>query len=517
MQALDKDSVVFVDSSATPLVHEHLSGLHCKVCDWHGDALSGDVLKSTNTINAKQVWVLTGDDKRNIEIAQTVVAASQKAGNHNQLVMANVDEQELIRDVSFAIGEHASIRFFSIIKLASRYLLRHFGPALPFQKEGSINEISNKLHIAIVGSGDMVDAVVEQAIVHFVYSDRPADCIRITLIGKSASDRMAELKRRLPTESENSSDARMMKLLPIVQLNAIDCVPSRIKHSDWKDSQADTPFDAVYVNDNVDLNTIAWTTRVAALRELEGQNESQRIVACLSQASYDAAALEQKAADTLPENVELFRMYDCISAMDSYPGESQDRDAMLINLAYDVFDVGIFKKMDLNAALVRAKEKWNGSTMDDSLAEMFRRSSRFAADHMLIKLALLYPELSGEEPRTLYDHAHSQQERGPWASDPEQLPDEVIKKLMKLEHRRFVVERLVDGWLPTEEFTSGSEAEIQEKTRLNKKLRLNDTLVPFDELPAHQKVKDRLIVECIPKILELRNQWKDVSKVKVTE
>lgn len=111
----------------------------------------------------------------------------------------------------------------------------------------------------------------------------------------------------------------MMKLLPIVQLNAIDCVPSRIKHSHWKESQADLPFDAVYVNDNVDLNTIAWTTRAAALRELEGENENQRIVACLSQASYDDAALGRKAADTLPQNVELFRMYGCIRAMDLYP------------------------------------------------------------------------------------------------------------------------------------------------------------------------------------------------------
>ena len=502
----DKESVVFVDSSATPLVHEHISNLGCKVCDWHGDALSGDVLQSTNTVKARQVWVLTGDDRRNIEIAQTVVSASQKAGNQNQLVMANVDNQELIRDVSFAIGDHASIRFFSIKKLASRYLLRNYGPKLPLHKEGSITEISNQLHIAIVGSGDMVEALVEQAIVHFVYSEKPADCIRITLIGKNANVRMAELKLRLPTESEYSSDHRMMKLLPIVQLNAIDCVPSRIKHSDWTESQADLPFDAVYVNDNVDLNTIAWTIRAAALRELEGQSKNQMIVACVSQASYDDAALEGDAADTLPENVQLVRMYDCIGTTDSYPGESQDSEAMLINLAYDVYDVDLFNNMDVDAALERAKEKWNGSTMDNSLAEIFRRSSRFAADHILIKLAILYPELSGKEPTALYDYARDQKSYGPWASGPEQSPNKIINDLMKLEHRRFVVERLVDGWLPTEELASGDDAKIRKLTALNKKLRLNETLVPFDVLPEHQKEKDRLIVECIPKILELKGK-----------
>lgn len=502
-----QERVVFVDSSATPLIHEHLNRLGCKICDWHGNALSSEVLKSTNAINAGQIWVLTGDDRRNIEIAQNLLSLRESRNNENQMVMANVDDQELIRDVSFAVGEHASVRFFSIKKLASRYLFRHHAPKLPVQAETTSCKNAKRLHIAIIGSGNMVDAMVEQAIVHFVYSDDPRQCLRITLIGNSANERMAALNRRFPNVADYSSDTPMMALLPIVEFEALDCVPSRMKKTDWIACQKALFFDAVYVNDNVDLNTVAWTNRVAALREIDCPNKHLRIVACLSQASYEDAALSNVSENTLPHDVEIFRIYDCISTADSYPGESQDRDAMLINLAYDVYDVEVFEQMDLHAAKIRAKEKWNGSIMDESLQEMFRRSSRFAADHILIKLALLYPELSDSKPGAFYKFAHEKLAVDSWVSLSSQPPGELVERLMMLEHRRFVVERLVDGWLPIEPITGDDAQEVKKKVQANKALRLNDTLVPFDCLPDDQKLKDRLIIECIPKILELRKHW----------
>ena len=52
----------------------------------------------------------------------------------------------------------------------------------------------------------------------------------------------------------------------------------------------------------------------------------------------------------------------------------------------------------------------------------------------------------------------------------------------------------------------GDSAEVKSETKRKKELRLNDTLVPYDALPPEQELKDRLIVECIPKILELSGQ-----------
>ena len=502
-----RDNIVFVDNSQAPLIHEHISRLGCSVCDWHGNALSGDVLKSTNTVKARQVWVLTGDDRRNIEIAQNLANArgiSKNKSGDDQHVMVNVYDQELIRDVSFAIEELANIRFFSMARLAARHLLLQHSPLLPERglKDGA--QKCTPLHIAVVGEGDLMPAIVEQAIVHLVYSDNPQDCIHITLIGNDASDQVNKLNQRLPVEADFQNDEAMSKLLPIAQLQGIDCVPSHIKLTDWQACQVDNPFASVYVTAEVDLNTINWALRVASLRELEG-NLQQKIVACLSQASHEEAAVGIRANKKLPENFVQFRTYDCISPDDDYPGEAQDNDARLVNLAYDVFDVKTFAKMLLNAAQIRAEEIWSGSSLDQPLEEMFRKSSRFAADHIYIKLVYLYPEYAHKDKELLYKHALKEIDSAPWSTAEGKPLDERLVQLMKLEHRRFVVERLVDGWLPTDKIV-GDSAEVKSETKRKKELRLNDTLVPYDALPPEQELKDRLIVECIPKILELSGQ-----------
>ena len=506
-----KENVVVIDSAATPMIHAHIPRLDCKVCDWQGDALSGDVLRNTNTIGAKHVWVMTGDDKRNLEIAQNLTALRKdknkpESQNSEQMIMVNVEDQELIRDASFAIGDLTGIRFFSLKQLASRYMLLQYNPQLPpLVSKNDDDTPSQQLHIAIIGSGDMVEAIVEQAIVHFVYSDDPAACLRITLFGEDANVRLANFNRRLPTEADGLENEQLNQLLPIVQLHAVDCTPSRIRQSDWKSSQSELAFAVVYVNDDIDLNTVAWAVRAASLRELEGQTQQQKIVACLSQPSHDHAAFNVTSGKQLPENVEQFSAYDCIGCSDTYPGETQDVEAMLINLAYQVNDVNTFQQMTLLAARVRAREKWSGSALDTPLEEVYRRSSRFSADHIIIKIVQLYPELAGEKSKDIYKKASALVERETWSTDTGKPPGDQVMKLMKLEHRRFVVERLLDGWLPVDA-PIGDDKETEQKTQRNKALRLNDTLIPFDDLPPYQKLKDQLIVECIPKILEIRSQ-----------
>ena len=289
-----------------------------------------------------------------------------------------------------------------------------------------------------------------------------------------------------------------------MQLQGIDCVTSRIKLSDWRACQVENPFASVYVTSDVDLNAINWAMRAASLRDLEG-NIQQKIVACLSQASHEEAAVNAQENKQLPEKFVQFRTFDCISQDDNYPGEAQDNDARLVNLAYNVYDVKIFAAMPLNAAQIRAGELWNGSTGDQALQEMFRKSSRFAADHIHIKLAYLFPEHAHKERAQLYEVVHNEVDSGPWSSAEDKPLDERLMQLMKLEHRRFVVERLVDGWLPTDQIVGNSKY-VKSETKRKKALRLNDTLVPYDALPPEQALKDRLIVECIPKILELSVQ-----------
>ena len=517
-------NIVFVDNAETPIIHEYLSELGCNVCDWHGNALSSDVLKSTNTLRASEVWVLTGDDRRNIEIAQNLSIARRSLSDDfskDKQVMVNVYDQELTSDISFSDNDMANTRFFSVTRLAARHLLLTHAPPVPLYRD------KGPLHIAIVGNGDLVAALVEQAVVHLVYNDEPQNCIHITLIGECASEQVKHLYQRLPDEASYPSDHAMSKLLPIVRLHAVDCMPSRINPVEWQASQRKLPFSMVYVTGDVDLNSMNWALRVASLRNLGGREQQTGIVACLSQASHEPAAVDAELGNWMPDNFVKFNTHECFSSADEYPGQLQDDEAKLIHLAYDVYDSEKFSAMSLSEANKRIDYIWSGVRQKQStsaeempqvdalplqeevlpadslpLEEVFRQSNRYAADHIAIKLMLLYPEHARKPKSELYSLALNEIAENPWSTAGDDLIDEQMLQLMKLEHRRFVVERLVGGWMPADKIVGDDDYVKSEKER-KKKLKLNDTLVPYDELPPEEKLKDKLIVDAIPKILQL--------------
>ena len=91
-----------------------------------------------------------------------------------------------------------------------------------------------------------------------------------------------------------------------------------------------------------------------------------------------------------------------------------------------------------------------------------------------------------------------------------------MQRLMRIEHRRFVAERLLEGWLPVPATTprvadnpSGLPYDgegITQKTLL----RLNRTLVAFDALTDAQKDFDRRIIEAIPGCLR-EARWRSTG------
>jgi len=88
------------------------------------------------------------------------------------------------------------------------------------------------------------------------------------------------------------------------------------------------------------------------------------------------------------------------------------------------------------------------------------------------------------------------------------VPGGALERLCRLEHRRFVAERLLEGWLPATEAAmrhGPSGLPFKEKKST---LRVNHTLVPFGELPDQEKIKDHDLVQATPRILTLTAQWK---------
>lgn len=99
----------------------------------------------------------------------------------------------------------------------------------------------------------------------------------------------------------------------------------------------------------------------------------------------------------------------------------------------------------------------------------FRESSRIAADHLLIKLSALGLRL------------RRQSEPGPEGKQFDSIKQSQLQLLGKMEHYRFVAERLLSGWRFDAETASvdGREA--------SKRRRLNSTLVPWNRLGSDRK------------------------------
>ena len=465
-----------------------------------GDALAEGALRPLLPHRAGNVWVLTGDDHRNLEVARRVRAAIESAPRPVRQrpvrLLVDVRDRRLLRaaDALYAglDATRLSIDFFSLPRLAARTLLREHPPQ---PGEGAP-------HLLILGTGELAAALVVHAAQHCVHHEDPARCVRITLAGRDAAALLVRLRRAFPALAAGGGDPMLAPLLPLARIEAIDCDEAGFAHADWLRLQQAQPFDVVYVACERDLDTLAAATRAAALRELTpgARAAAQPVLACLQQPADSVRALVPDAASAA-RVVQQFDLHArCFREDETYPGEGQDRRAMIVHAVHQLAPDEAFTATPERVG--EAGALWAVARQED-----FRWSDRLAADHVDIKLDLA--ARSTGDP-VLRDW------RLLLATDPERVARSIEgalradaglrTALARLEHRRFVAERLLEGWLPLpaelrNRGASGLAASMQKSV-----LRLNHTLVPFDRLPEadreiDQQARDLKVVDAIPEIL----------------
>lgn len=511
-KAKRKDAV-FVDRDSMPLINNYCSRLNCKVTEWRGSVLSVSTLENVNALSAAEVWVATGDDRRNIEVAQRLADLRLEAHRKPRgmprfgLIYVSVYDQELIRNLPAVLENKHNVRFFSINRLAARKLLRDFPPRLPPLNQDT-HRPAYPIHIAIIGENEMVEAIIEQAVVQLIISEYPEDALHISVICDNASQLVDRISSRIPQLKDFSADISMAPLLPLVNLHPLDTSPAQLKLLDWQKLQKDHgAFASIYVSSGSDLTTFSWVLRAASLRELSHATDTQSIIACLSQAEHEHGAMNIDEMNNKPVAIKQFRVFDCIETKERYPGEQSDAEAKLINYAYARFDSTEFNNLGDKLEKL-AHQTWVGDGTDTPAVKVaFRQSSRLAADHINVKLACIYPEVAVKGEKALRAAALADPNSG-LSTTPEAQSSNALshttRLLMRLEHRRFVVERLVSGWLPCEVVPEGDDRKATVQS--NKNLKLNETLVPFEALSPNEQTKDQMIVECIPAILRLRDR-----------
>ncbi|HWS76423.1 MAG TPA: hypothetical protein VN324_14900 [Quisquiliibacterium sp.] len=489
-----------------------------------GDVLAEGGLRPLQIHRAGNVWILTGDDHRNLEVAQRVRAAIEAAhrghGHRPVRVLVELRDRRLLRAAgALSDGLDArrlSLEFFSLPRLAARTLLREHPP-----RPGPGAQAP---HLLVVGASDLAAALVVHAAQHCVHQEDPAQCVRITLVGQGSRGLHQRLLQAFPALALDSPDPMLAALLPLARITSQDCDETELAHAQWLELQQAQPFDAVYVACGRDLSTLAAAARMAALREITAGTsaQAQPIVACLQQPAGSVCA--QAAAAGAPGGagpapgiapglcdaagagpgapVLLFDLHErCIREDESYPGERQDGRATIVHAAHAWQAAAPFEASV--EAVRQAAELWAQARQED-----FRWSDRLAADHVDLKLDRL--ALACADP-VLQDW------RTMLAADPSRLAGavrEVLRNepgirmaLARLEHRRFVAERLLEGWLPLPAGLRGRGASGLPEPLQKSVLRLSHTLVPFDRLPeadpdTDQQAKDLRLVDAIPEILE---------------
>ena len=476
---------VALDLRHSTLLAQEIAGMPgCFVLQ--GDATVPATLRSINAKGASRVWIVTGDDERNIAVLQSLMVAQgphaaspgkpEDASKATRRWFVEISNRDTVRLAStlFKNPQNVAIEYFNFERIAARRLMQRFtADILPGVCAAS--DALPLLHICVVGSSELAQAIVLQSIQQLVVSEDPAHCLRLTWIAPDASQSMHKLLLRIPALGDTPANGALFAgLLPLVRIQCLDLDERNISPLAWSEAQNECAFSAVYIACRDELPSSGAMLRIAALRD-RGSATSPPIVLCHWNKPQDwTTDLHVKGLVHFHVASEIFR------SGESYPGEHMDALAKLINASY-ALPPESGKPHDAFVEMEWAK-----------LAEPLKWSSRLSADHASIKDTLI-ADKEGKSPQNqgAADLTQSEVERH-------------LDFLAQLEHRRFLVERLTEGWLPLP--PGGSHSGDSAKSGLSygqqkNLLRLNTTLVAYRALPPEEQIKIRPSIRALPQLI----------------
>jgi hypothetical protein len=483
MSLPEKRRLLAIDVAAHSDIAQRLMAIH-KLLVLEGDATDSRLLRRLPLFQSNDIYVFTGDDKLDLGIALTLcdyMASHTKPGQQLPKLIVDIDDAILLQtaqsEPSFARYRECGgeILWFSARRQAARaVLLEH--PVL--DKPSSAQQT---VHVAIVGFDELQQDVVRQILRTSVY-------LRTNKLHFSVFCAETETYQRFVAKhaslfSAEQFDQQTAGILPLASIKLFTNDPAATQHQQVQQALeiAGHPFDVVYIHADSDYNALFHSQRI--LQALLSLNQQARVVCMLNgshfSASHDAEAFIARAGDAY----QGIRLFHCREALvqrgEGYPGEKMDSLGLSIHNAYNA----IHRKLQpgenrwdnfeshLLAYYPQSKIEWQ-----TKLSPQFMWSSRFAGDHLPVKIRELgfdlsdYNSASGQQKQEL----HSQIEMAITAN---------LQQLMELEHRRFVAERLVDGWV------YGAVTQ--------KALKINNTLIPYNQLADVEKSKDEAMIRVL--------------------
>ena len=416
-----------------------------------GNATDSGMLRRARAHKAKYIISVCGNDGVNAEVSvRARDLVWDRKGKALSCLVHIFDPQlhNLLREREVGMGKPAAFRLesFNVFESGARVLLDEYPP---FSKTGE--EYGSRPHMVVVGVGRMGESVVVNAARNWQErGNTGSERLRITLIDKEAERKKESLCFRYP------------RLEGVCEL-----VPVQMDVKDPEFERAEFLFDChgycdvsmIYVCLDDDSAALG---AALMLRQRVRPAEISIVVRMTHNAGLATLLPEKKRKGESFLNVHAFGLLDRTCTPD-----------LLFGCTYEILARAIHEDYVRSEQEKGSTPQTNPSMVPwEELPESLRESNRAQAEHIRVILQAIGCDIAITND---------------WDVQPFLFSPEEVDLMAKMEHERFVEERLRDG------FKYGPVKDLKRKT--------NPNLVSWDELPNEEKNKDRNSVRKLPALL----------------
>lgn len=455
-----------------------------------GAILSAELLNTLGLPRTSRIVICADDDRQTLTVAREVAVRLSADPTVGPSIVLCVESMAIARvcrlDPCLAARyESGKLEFLSAGHLDSRLLLQTCSPhRLVARSFGHAKD--QPCHIAVYGEGALTDELIAQAARSLVY---PAGKLRISVFVPAAADRSRQFFARFPAldpSPAQASDPSFSGQVPIAEVDFIETPTGGVHVASYRRVHSQHPIDVVYVvgedNANVSLGYLE------VLRFVHMMEQRPAVVCAYDPDELDFNGIQTQTSPDRAPQLDLKRRLEkhahgvTLRLFFRYRWETLDLATLLgvheikedagqqdgRSPLPDAFGDEIAKRVWLAyeeryaspGAAPQTLAQWRNVPHDQ------KWWNRYSGDHAAIKYHLLEQILlqRGEHP-------------SPGAVDELLNDEQILDDLAALEHKRYVSERMTDGWIRV----NGD--------KLND-LHLNPSLVSQGELPESERQKD---------------------------
>lgn len=404
-------------------------------------------LKRAKVKDAKAIFVLNERDEFNIEIVSNIYKMFG-VGLTERKVLCFVHIYEPVLERIFKShkifkepNDMLDARVVNIYKKGSEYLINQF----PLAKENSLQNES-QIRVMIMGLGRTGKSILIQVALFFHYSKDQK--LKVTVIDKNAKKEIAVFRNEYPS------------IYDLLDLSPIETEIETLEEDNFYDLLPTGNYTAIYCCAGEDI------LRISVVNKILTKLQDVKVFVSLRKNSDLTRLIDEGDIFKNEKRIQIFNLYEQTCTYEQLVNEEVETLARAIHGKYCETEKlkGISKEQNPSIA------EW------DDLPESLKEANRQQAFYIKLKLETFgYRLVPLEEPENAVDPS----------TDPE-----LLEKMSRAEHIRWVDEKLLNGW----KYGPGPKNVI---------LKTHPDIIPYEELDEPGKEKDRNTIRNLPYLLNV--------------